>query len=64
MTHEIQPPSREQHGKLHLLVGRDLLVSSHAGTRLPIAVYTSPGAPPVMVCLPPSMDDSQMLKAW
>ena len=31
-----------------LLVGRDLLVSSHAGTRLPIAVFASKGAPPPM----------------
>jgi len=31
-----------------LLAGRDLLVSSHAGTRLPIAVFSSQGAPPPM----------------
>ena len=28
------------------MVGRDLLVSSHAGTRLPIAVIQAQGAPP------------------
>ena len=27
-------------------IGRDLLVSSHAGTRLPIAVIQAQGAPP------------------
>ena len=31
---------------IDLLVGRDLLVSSHAGTRLPLAVFSSQGAPP------------------
>ena len=33
---------------IDLLVGRDFLVSSHAGTRLPIAVFSSQGAPPPM----------------
>ena len=41
----------------NLLVGRDSLVSSHAGTRLPIAVFSSQGAPPPTgsseLCLPP-----------
>ena len=32
--------------QIDLLAGRDLLVSSHAGTRLPIAVFSSQGAPP------------------
>jgi len=46
LTPQKQPPS--QGTAWHrLLVGRDLLVSSHAGTRLPFAVFTPQGAPPL-----------------